>query len=430
MRRVYERDRHLFRLCKKPSVSLTEEQKKEIDDFWKPYSFAYKNDPNTQLYFSSISGRFDPTYIGFGLQCYFLNRHWNHITVAFIGNKNLIDLVFPTAKLPKTVIRNMWARYYTADRTLISREKAIEIVMDELKHPDVDELILKPDDGEEGKGIAFLDSSMDESAIGRAFDQMKEKFICQHVVKNHPSHAIAHPESLNTLRIATYFTGTEVRHIGTVYRMGGSGKKVDNWAAGGIACRVDDKGICAPIAVDHHGNQFTVHPASNFKFGGHQLLHYDEALDAAKQLHSTLPQLRYISWDFAINEVGEPILIELNSCGSGELLQMNGIPCYIDKATLKKVLDNVLIKRFYYDRSNWLWDYREFGDHIEIVRYAGTATHVAVPNSLRGKPVTKIEATAFLHRDVEGIDLPSSLKMINFDYFEELPRDCLIAHRQ
>ena len=120
MRQVYERDEYLFRMAVDPENELTEEQKKDIAEFWDRYSFAYKNNPETQRYFSGISGAFNASYIGFGLQYYYLNRYWNHITVALIRNKNFLDLVFPQAKHPKTIIRNMWARYYTEDRLTIA----------------------------------------------------------------------------------------------------------------------------------------------------------------------------------------------------------------------------------------------------------------------------------------------------------------------
>ncbi len=407
MIKVYERDRYTFKQLKDPEVVLTEEQEKEIRDFWSPYEFAYKNDINTQRYYSAISGRFDPTYIGFGLQFYFLNRYWNHITVALLRNKNYLDLVFPQAKHPRTIVRNMWARYYTEDRTLISQQEAIQLVLKELKSPGVERLILKPDDGEEGKGIVFLKKGMSANDIKAAFAGMKEKFICQEVIRNHPTHAAPHPESLNTLRIATIFSKNEVRLVGVVWRMGVD-KEVDNWSAGGIACGVSEDGVCHATAVDHVGNRVTHHP-SGFKFEGHRLFHCKEAVDTAKKLHAAIPQLRYISWDFAINENGDPVMIEMNCCGGCNVLQMNGFPAYIDRETLKSVLDEHLLRRFHYDRVNWNWNYQEYNDHIVITKYAGRSAHVTLPATLRSKPVTGILDTVFAGKKITAITAPQSV---------------------
>ena len=243
MVKVYERDRWTFKELKDPGTKLTQEQLDEINAFWKPYEFAYKNDPNIQRYFSAISGRFDPTYIGFGLQYYYLNRYWNHITVTLVRNKNFLDLIFPQVKLPRTIVRNMWARYYTPDRKLITRSEAVKLVLKELSKPKVDSLIVKPDDGGEGKGIIFLNKGMTENEITAAFNQMQEQFVCQEVIKNHASYAAPHPESLNTLRIVTLFNKNEVRLVGVAWRMGVD-KKVDNWGQGGIVCGVSEGGIC------------------------------------------------------------------------------------------------------------------------------------------------------------------------------------------
>lgn len=75
-------------------IQITEEQKDEIRKFWEPYSFAYHNDINTQINFYRTSGRFDPSYIGFGLQVHSLVRFWNNPTFSTFRNKNFSYLLF------------------------------------------------------------------------------------------------------------------------------------------------------------------------------------------------------------------------------------------------------------------------------------------------------------------------------------------------
>ena len=425
MKAIYEEDKRFIQEAVDPCNALTPEQEKEIHDFWDRYSFAYKNDPEIQRKFSGISGRFDPTYIGYGLQLRYLNRYWNHITITLIRNKNFLDLIFPNAKMPKVIVRNMWARYYTPDRKLITQDQAINLILEELKKDGVDELILKPDDGEEGKGIIFLNKDSDYEEVKQEFLKMKEQFICQRVVKNHPTYATPHPESLNTLRIATLFVKNRVRIVGTVWRMGVD-KQIDNWTAGGVSCAVSEDGICADHAVDYFGNRVKVHP-SGFRFAGHQLYNCKAVIDEAVKLHYTLPQLRYISWDFAVDEEGDPVLIELNVCGGVGILQVNGYAPYIDKSTLEGILDEHLLRRFYYDRVNWNWDYREYHDHIEIVKYGGRSRKVTVPVKLRGKPVLKIEAAAFAGRDLDEITVPGVVTITGTGVFKQIPDTCKVS---
>ena len=428
MEKVYARDKYFNNIAADPGYVLTPEQEKEINDFWGRYSFAYKNDPNTQRIFSGISGKFDPTYVGFGLQYYYLNRYWNNITVAMIRNKNFLDLTFPNAKQPKVIVRNMWARYYTPDRKLINLNEAVQLVYDELQKPSVEDLILKPDDGELGKGIVFLDKGYTPEMIKQAFIDARERFLVQEVIKNHPTYAAPHSESLNTLRIVTLFIKNKVRLVGTVWKMGRN-ERVDNLAAGGISCAVNEDGICADYAVDDYGNRYEKHPGG-FEFAGHQLYNCKAAIDMAISLHYTLPQIKYVSWDIAINEDGEPVLIEFNSCGGSEMPQMNGWLMYIDKDTLKDILDVYLLEKFYYDRVSWKWNYREYHDHAEIVKYGGTARRIEIPRTLSGKLVTKIEATAFRGTDMKKIIMFDTAKITGKGEFVGISPECKIVITQ
>lgn len=97
-------------------VVVTEEQIREIEEFWQPYEFAYKNDVNIQLAFYKQSGVFDPSYIGFGLQRYSLNRFWNNETFSTFRNKNFSKLLFPFVKTPTDFIANNYGIYWDGEK--------------------------------------------------------------------------------------------------------------------------------------------------------------------------------------------------------------------------------------------------------------------------------------------------------------------------
>ena len=97
------RDKWLFEpiLKNNPNIpKLTEEQIREVEEFWRPYEFAYKNDYRQQEMFTGISGKFDPSYFGFGLQRHLMVSFWNHESFKWIGEKNFAPLYFPEAKMP------------------------------------------------------------------------------------------------------------------------------------------------------------------------------------------------------------------------------------------------------------------------------------------------------------------------------------------
>jgi D-alanine-D-alanine ligase-like ATP-grasp enzyme len=46
---------------------------------------------------------------------------------------------------------------------------------------------------------------------------------------------------------------------------------------------------------------------------GYQLPSYDKAIEMVKRLHLKLPFFNLVGWDVAIQENGEPVLIEFNT---------------------------------------------------------------------------------------------------------------------
>ena len=61
-------------------------------------------------------------------------------------------------------------------------------------------------------------------------------------------------------------------------------------------------------------------------------------------LHVQVPHFRLVSWDFSINEAGEPILVEPNLCYGGiDVHQMCNGPVFGEDT--KKILDEVFQNR-------------------------------------------------------------------------------------
>ena len=110
--------RNLVNLDKENIPELSAAQIAEIENFWKPYEFAYKNDINTQKVFYQQSGEFDPSYIGFGLQRHSMVRFWNHATYATLRNKSYLPYLFPIVKHPMTYISNNYGIFSDINRNI------------------------------------------------------------------------------------------------------------------------------------------------------------------------------------------------------------------------------------------------------------------------------------------------------------------------
>lgn len=349
-------------------IQITEEQKDEIRKFWEPYSFAYHNDINTQINFYRTSGRFDPSYIGFGLQVHSLVRFWNNPTFSTFRNKNFSYLLFPFLKHPKNVLMNDYGMYLDEDFNLLSETEVVDYVLHLLERGS--ELILKPTlDSGSGTSIVFLNKNTTRDVVIASMKRMKVNFAFQEIIKNHSSFAEANPSSLNTLRVVTLIHHNQVKLVGAALRVGNS-KRVDNWDAGGFICEVGTDGVCKDFAVNGQGERVTVHP-NGFRFAGHKLYRADEAIQMAIKCHHRIPQQKYISWDLTVDDKGDIVFIEMNSPGGSELLQVLGINAYGNKDILKDILDEYLIEKFFYVKANFDWDYREFSDHVSLLKYRG-----------------------------------------------------------
>lgn len=424
--RIKSGNDYFFKSIKDPGGELTAEQLQEINDFWKPYEFCYKNDPDVQRIFSVASGCFDPSYIPWGLFWEFCKQFWNHPIIDFVRNKIYTKIVFPDIKQAKTVIYRIAGGYYNSSRSLITKEEAAKICLEALGSSDGGELILKPWEGGSGFGIAFLNKDASEENNLAVLDEFSNaSFVCEEVVKSHSAYSEPHPESLNTLRIITFAYGTDINLVAVLFRMGMGGSKVDNLGSGGLIVLLNEDGELSDYAYDHDGNKVYEHP-SGYVFKGKKLPYVDKAIETAKKAHAVIPQLRYISWDYAIDPDGEPVLIELNGGGEQFPLQLSGGHVFINREFTKTVMDNWLLTKFYFNRASWNWNFREYSDHIEITKYAGLYKTVSLPANMNGKPVTAIRNGAFEGKKLQKLTIPSCVKTIEEDALTGVGDSCEI----
>ena len=241
------------------------------------------------------------------------------------------------------------------------------------------------------------------------FRTLQQNFICQRIMKNHPSFAAVGPKSLNTMRVCTLIYKNNVYLAGAMLRMG-STSRLDNWGQGGLIVQVRKDGTLADFAVSAHGKRLFETP-SGFRFSGHQLFRGAEVLETAMTCHRRIPQQKYISWDFTADDAGDIVLIEMNSSGGTEGFQSVGNHSYVNKERAKEILDEYMIRRFFYRKAVYDWNYREFSDHISLEHYYGDNKVVNIPVEVEGKKVTILYDNAFENTKVEKVICPKSVNM-------------------
>lgn len=254
-------------------------------------------------------------------------------------NKCFYDRVFPHLKKPKTILCNINGIYIDGEGKLISFKKACSILKS--NHS----FVLKPgfySGG--GKDIYFHIGYNGDNKINNCKDielllnLYKADFIVQELVKQHKTLSTVHPESLNTIRTISYLFENKVHISSSILRMGTFGRKADNFSMGGIACPINEDGRLDKFAVNPKTRWISSHPSSGIVFDTIWVPAYHKILELIKEIHLKVPFFKIIGWDFAVDEIGEPIFIEYN--GAPDLNQLSCGPLFgeLTQAVLDKYI--------------------------------------------------------------------------------------------
>lgn len=172
-------------------------------------------------------------------------------------------------------------------------------------------IIVKPIDGESGKGIEKYEYINDEeSKIVYSSLLFKKQLLVEQCIKQHPDMNKLYNKSVNTLRMFTFYKDGQAYFLQAILKVGNGGV-VDNFSSGGMYTYVDDEGTVYAEAIDQMDNKYYKHPISNETIVGFKVPMFKEAVSMVKEAAKVVPEMRYIGWDVAISEDG-PVLVEGN----------------------------------------------------------------------------------------------------------------------
>ncbi len=178
--------------------------------------------------------------------------------------------------------------------------------------------IIKPLNSCCGQGVRIVDLTdvVDkETAIEQLVKEYKNGgFIAEQLIVQSNEVGKFHPESVNTVRIATVLYDDGVEVLGAFFRTGRGSKVVDNCGAGGVFGTVDSATGEILGVGDELGNTYTAHPDTNEIMLGYILPKWDEAVAMAKELATKVKGNRYAGWDLALTQKGW-CLVEANARG-------------------------------------------------------------------------------------------------------------------
>lgn len=290
---------------------LTKAQKKEVQDFYK--NLIGKKIPlYCHEYFYSRTGVFAKEYVPNNIyHCELVPKANQHRLQGALGDKNMCDFLFPGENIVHSILKNMNGYYYFEGRP-VSEEEAVLLCQN------IENVIIKPSRQSEGKGVQLFSAkdgitNLNGQTVLQLFKEYKKDFLVQEWIKQHEGMAVLNPTSVNTMRILSFRSGMEILIIYSVVRIGRSGSVVDNQCAGGISTTIYKDGKLGKEAFGGFSKDNITKTDTGIVLEGYQLPSYDKAIDMVKRLHLKLPFFDIVGWDVAIQEDGEPVLVEFNS---------------------------------------------------------------------------------------------------------------------
>lgn len=153
-----------------------------------------------------------------------------------------------------------------------------------------------------------------KSTIAEFKNKLPERAVIQELLEQHDDLKKLHPESLNTSRMITVNTGSEIHLIATFLRIGVGDSIVDNLAQGNIYIPIDmQTGQLEKMGYSYREPLFFLsHPQTHVVFEGFQIPYFKEGIEAVKILHQQLPYFFVLGWDVAFTPRG-PVIIESNN---------------------------------------------------------------------------------------------------------------------
>lgn len=296
-----------IKLIKKTSNLLTNAECKEIQEYWGQLHYHVNIVSHKLLKtLSHYDKHFVPKDLYVSLIMPSLNPRMDS---AVLVNKGLYDVLFKQIPQAKCYVKNIAGTFWIGMK-VVSEDAAINFLKS-----NVGEFVIKPScDSSGGNNVRKVNMSAVQDKtqyLKELFCEYKQDFVVQEIIRQHKDTAQFNPDSLNTIRMTTLNLNGKFTILASGLRCGQKGAVVDNLAGGGIYVPIDTVGCLYEYGFDHFGNK---HAKSSYdiSFRGMKIETYSRLVEFVTMHHVVFPTCHFIGWDLAINEKGEPLMVEIN----------------------------------------------------------------------------------------------------------------------
>lgn len=339
-------DEELLSFVNQRTTVLTKLEKREIADlFHRWFNIRY----SAHLFYKEKLGYFDKNFIPNGVHSAKIDRYFNDWNKAsIIDNKCYYPTIFSGINMPKMVAYRLGGYWYNQDNSLINYSEFITIVAE------YKELFFKrAADSWGGLGVHYYNKENESIAeLEKCISQMPGDIVVQECIHQGASTAQLNPSSVNTIRIMSMLRKDgSVKILSSILRMGVGDSKVDNASSGGISVGIKENGQLKNVAYSNTGIRYDVHPSSNVHFEEVTIPNFEQMKELVIKLQSRFPYFRLISWDLAVDDNNEPLLIEANLCdGELDFHQLNNGPIFGEDT--EAILQEVFTHKRTYNGNN------------------------------------------------------------------------------
>lgn len=299
-----------------PQPELTQEEKEEIDRYWKQYGIRFKS-YNWFRWYYGFTGIKSPKFIPAEIHTKMIIPYYNEragvaFSVAY-EDKNLFYDILPEANFPEPIIRNIDGVFFDRlDHYVCGSDGLIDLLTSEQGEV----IVKKALDSYQGKSVKKY-SIMGRRDAQSLLDDWKDEsnYIVQKAIKQHPFFARFNESSVNIMRINSICVNGRVEIHTPILRFGYPGWITDVSFIDGLedvrVVGITEDGYLMDEVVSMQGNRWklsdVVKDPENKKIPS-----WDRIVALVKQNARRLKHIGRVGWDITVAEDGEPVVIEYN----------------------------------------------------------------------------------------------------------------------